>query len=202
MMVLPDEARGCRVKARVRTQPAVQAADAAQGTLTQAWSPIGGITSYRASGRAIPELDENSWHGRVDPGDIVGVAGDDGVTALPGAEHDMDVNYVVMVNLRAHQPDTPRHAQRHDRDVDTGRPEQPGQTGLARTAPRLRDDFGRDADTSPAPPSLVQSSLHDYGLARVVEREKRAGVEREPVRRSRVHLAGLSLSPGRSVSPT
>lgn len=29
------------------TQPEVQAADAARGILTQAWSPIGGITSYR-----------------------------------------------------------------------------------------------------------------------------------------------------------
>jgi diketogulonate reductase-like aldo/keto reductase len=32
------------------TQPAVRAADAARGVLTQAWSPIGGITSYRGSG--------------------------------------------------------------------------------------------------------------------------------------------------------
>ena len=32
------------------TQPAVQAADATHGILTQAWSPIGGITSYRGNG--------------------------------------------------------------------------------------------------------------------------------------------------------
>lgn len=32
------------------TQPEVQAADAANGTVTQAWSPIGGITSYRNRG--------------------------------------------------------------------------------------------------------------------------------------------------------
>jgi diketogulonate reductase-like aldo/keto reductase len=32
------------------TQPAVQAADAEHGVLTQAWSPIGGITSYRGTG--------------------------------------------------------------------------------------------------------------------------------------------------------
>ena len=32
------------------TQPAVRAADAAHGVLTQAWSPIGGITSYRGTG--------------------------------------------------------------------------------------------------------------------------------------------------------
>jgi hypothetical protein len=31
----------------------------------------------------MPELDENSRHGRVDPGDVIGVAGDDGVTTLP-----------------------------------------------------------------------------------------------------------------------
>ena len=32
------------------TQPAVQAANAAHGITTQAWSPIGGITSYRGTG--------------------------------------------------------------------------------------------------------------------------------------------------------
>jgi len=32
------------------TQSAVQSADAARGILTQAWSPIGGITSYRDTG--------------------------------------------------------------------------------------------------------------------------------------------------------
>ncbi|WP_246144636.1 aldo/keto reductase [Actinacidiphila oryziradicis] len=32
------------------TQPAVQAANTAHGILTQAWSPIGGITSYRGTG--------------------------------------------------------------------------------------------------------------------------------------------------------
>ena len=37
------------------TQPAVQAADAAHGILTQAWSPIGGITSYRGNGTSTFE---------------------------------------------------------------------------------------------------------------------------------------------------
>jgi hypothetical protein len=49
-----------------------------------------------------------------------------------------------MVSVRAHQPDAPRHARRHDRDVEVGRLEQPGETGLARTAPGLCDDFGAD----------------------------------------------------------
>ena len=34
------------------TQPEVQGADAAHGIVTQAWSPIGGITSYRGEGAA------------------------------------------------------------------------------------------------------------------------------------------------------
>jgi 2,5-diketo-D-gluconate reductase A len=34
------------------TQPAVQKADAEHGILTQAWSPIGGITFYRGSGKS------------------------------------------------------------------------------------------------------------------------------------------------------
>ncbi|GAA4662727.1 hypothetical protein GCM10023197_16140 [Gordonia humi] len=33
------------------TQPAVQAADATHGVLTQAWSPIGGITFYPGRAR-------------------------------------------------------------------------------------------------------------------------------------------------------
>jgi diketogulonate reductase-like aldo/keto reductase len=35
------------------SQPAVQAADAAHRIITQAWSPIGGITSYRGDGHSI-----------------------------------------------------------------------------------------------------------------------------------------------------
>jgi diketogulonate reductase-like aldo/keto reductase len=34
------------------TQPAVQKADAEHGILTQAWSPIGGITFYRGTGKS------------------------------------------------------------------------------------------------------------------------------------------------------
>lgn len=37
------------------TQPAVQAADTAHGILTQAWSPIGDITSYRGTGTSTFE---------------------------------------------------------------------------------------------------------------------------------------------------
>ena len=40
------------------TQPAVQAADAAHGILTQAWSPIGGITSYRDTGTGTSTFDD------------------------------------------------------------------------------------------------------------------------------------------------
>jgi diketogulonate reductase-like aldo/keto reductase len=40
------------------TQPAVQAANAAHGILTQAWSPIGGITSYRSTGTSSSTFDD------------------------------------------------------------------------------------------------------------------------------------------------
>src|SRR5205085_2978543 len=40
------------------TQPAVQAADAEHGILTQAWSPIGGITSYRGAEGARSTFDD------------------------------------------------------------------------------------------------------------------------------------------------
>jgi diketogulonate reductase-like aldo/keto reductase len=39
-------------------QPGVQAADAAHGVLTQAWSPIGGITSYRGTGTSTSTFDD------------------------------------------------------------------------------------------------------------------------------------------------
>jgi hypothetical protein len=100
-------------------------------------------------------LDEDSWHCRVDPGNVVRVAGDDGVLTLPGAEHDVYVDDVIMVNVRTYQPGAPRHTQRHDRDIDAGRLEQPGQTSLARTAPGLGDDLSRNADCSAVPPRLV-----------------------------------------------
>ena len=37
------------------TQPDVQAADATHGILTQAWSPVGGITSYRGNGTSTSQ---------------------------------------------------------------------------------------------------------------------------------------------------
>jgi diketogulonate reductase-like aldo/keto reductase len=40
------------------TQPAVQAADAARGIVTQAWSPIGGITGYRGTGPGTATFDD------------------------------------------------------------------------------------------------------------------------------------------------
>ena len=38
------------------SQPAVRAADAARGIITQAWSPIGGITSYRGTAAPAPSM--------------------------------------------------------------------------------------------------------------------------------------------------
>lgn len=55
------------------TQPDVQAANAAHGILTQAWSPIGGITSYRGSATSTSTFDDPaiavvaSTHGRTLP---------------------------------------------------------------------------------------------------------------------------------------
>ena len=40
------------------TQQAVQTADAAHGVITQAWSPIGGITSYRGTGTTTSTFDD------------------------------------------------------------------------------------------------------------------------------------------------
>jgi diketogulonate reductase-like aldo/keto reductase len=52
------------------TQPAVQKADAERGILTQAWSPIGGITFYRGTGKSTLQ----------DPA-ILAIAGTHGKTA-------------------------------------------------------------------------------------------------------------------------
>ena len=91
--------------------------------------------------------------------------------ALPGAEHDVDINDVTMASVRAHKPDSPGHGQCHDGDVNAGRFEQPRQPCLAGAAPRLGDRFGRDAYATTAPPGLIQACLHDNSLAWVVERE-------------------------------
>jgi hypothetical protein len=115
-------------------------------------------------------LDKYSRHRRVDASDVAGVACDDGVMTLPSAEHDVDVHDVIVVSVRAHQPDAAGHAERHDRDVDVRRFEQPCEAGLARAAPRLRDDFGGDADGSAAPPRRRQACLHGEGLGGVVKR--------------------------------
>jgi 2,5-diketo-D-gluconate reductase A len=45
------------------TQPGVQAADAGHGILTQAWSPIGGITSYRGAEGARSTFDDETIAG-------------------------------------------------------------------------------------------------------------------------------------------
>ena len=42
------------------TQQAVQTADAAHGVITQAWSPIGGITSYRGTGTTTSTFDDTT----------------------------------------------------------------------------------------------------------------------------------------------
>ena len=47
------------------TQPAVQAADTALGTLTQAWSPIGGITFYPGWGDRRVSVLEDATIGRI-----------------------------------------------------------------------------------------------------------------------------------------
>lgn len=47
------------------TQPAVQAADAQLGTLTQAWSPIGGITFYPGWGEERASVLEDPTVGRI-----------------------------------------------------------------------------------------------------------------------------------------
>jgi len=146
-------------------------------------------------------LDDDSWHGRVDAGNVAGVAGDDGVMTLPGAEHDVHVHDITMVSARAHQPDATGHAERHDRDVDVTSCQEPRKAGLARAAPRLRDDFSGDADGPAAPPGRLQARLHGHRLGRVVERKERAGVERQPGSCGHAYPAILPLRGAWSASP-
>jgi hypothetical protein len=49
-----------------------------------------------------PQLDEDSRDRGVDAGDVAGVAGDDGVLTLPGAEHDVYVHDIIVVGVCAH----------------------------------------------------------------------------------------------------
>lgn len=58
------------------TQPDVRAADTAHGILTQAWSPIGGITSYRGNGSGTSTFNDPT---------ITAIAAAHGKTPAPGA---------------------------------------------------------------------------------------------------------------------
>jgi hypothetical protein len=51
--------------------------------------------------------------------------------SLSGAEYDEGVDEIIVVTLCAHQPDSAGHAERHDRDVDVRRLEQPTEPGSA-----------------------------------------------------------------------
>ena len=55
---------------------------------------------------------------RVDTRHVIGVAGDDGVPALLGAEHDVNVDDVVVAGARAQQSYAAGDVWRHDGDVD------------------------------------------------------------------------------------
>lgn len=71
------------------TQPDVQAADAERGILTQAWSPIGGITSYRGTGSATSTFDDPvitgiaDAHGRTPAQVMLGWHLQEGRSAIP-----------------------------------------------------------------------------------------------------------------------
>jgi hypothetical protein len=86
---------------------------------------------------------------------------------LPGAEDDVDVHDVIVVSVRAHQPDATGDAERHDRDVDIGRSEQ-----RARRA--WREPRHACATTSAGmqmvPPRRLQPCLHGDGFGGVAKR--------------------------------
>jgi hypothetical protein len=140
--------------------------------------------------------------GRVDAGDVARVASDDCMLPLSSAQHDVHVNDVIMTAACAHQPHASGHAQRHDRDVNVGRLEQPGESNLTRAPPGLRDYLGRDADGSAPSPGSFQAGLHCYRLGRLVQRQKGPGIEREPGRRRAVQPAILPLGLADPVRPT
>ena len=119
----------------------------------------------------------------------------------PGAQHHVDVDYVVVATACAQQPHTARDIRRHDGDVDIPRLQQPGQPDLAGTAPRLRDRSDRNADRTPTPDGLFQPGLHGDRLGRMIEREKRAGVEGQSGGAFGRHPASLSSRPGVPVRP-
>lgn len=56
--------------------------------------------------------DRNQRQRRIDPSDIPRITGDLRVLALPRAEHDMNVDHIVMIALGTHQPDVPGSPER------------------------------------------------------------------------------------------
>lgn len=66
-----------------------------RGSALHSLCPVG--TGFRH-----PQLDEDSRDRGVDAGDVAGLAGDDGVVTLPGAEHDVYVHDIIVVGVCAH----------------------------------------------------------------------------------------------------
>jgi hypothetical protein len=139
---------------------------------------------------------------RVDAGDVAWVTSDDCMLAPSGAQHDVYVNDVIMTGTRAHQPDASGDAQRHDRYVDVGRLEQPGESNLTRAPPGLSDRLSRNTNGSAPSPGGFQPGLHGYRLGRLVQRQKGPGIEREPGCRRPVQPAILPLGLAGPVRPT
>jgi len=125
----------------------------------------------------------------VDTRDVIRIAGDHRVATVSGAQRDVHVDDIGVTCRGADGADNSGHAQSHDRNVDVGRLDQPGQANLPRSAPGLRGDSDRDADRRAAPPRLGQPGLHDDGLAWVIKGQEGSGVESESNRRRRAHPA-------------
>lgn len=126
---------------------------------------------------------------RVDGPQILGIAGDDGVTALAGAHDDRDVDDVRYPDVATYDPNQASTEVVQGNDLREGRIQQPGDTSLASAAtPGLGDHACRDSQRRPL--RLRNLEQRDHPPAAAFQRDQRSGVERRSAHSSpRARLA-------------
>ena len=62
-------------------------------------------------------LDADQRQARIDPREVVRVAGDDGMVTFPSAQGDVHIDDVGVATVGTHLADGAGHAERHDRDI-------------------------------------------------------------------------------------
>lgn len=123
--------------------------------------------------------DFQDHQGGVDSGNVIKIAGYNGVSSLPSTQRDMYVNHVVMPGGGTDEPNVSSNIQIHDDDLDIRRIDKTGQPHLSWASPSLCDNSRRDRQRSSTLPERVDAELHHLSLSPLIDGQERAGVQSE-----------------------